>query len=164
MADKKRLRDKQIVIRLLDEEYEMLRAKCDELGLSYSDYFRQLILFGSVQQSSKKDNKEEHRKFMYEINHIGGNINQIAHRVNKNRFETKDDYDELMMEISHLYHAYSKAVRGDIDTFNSELERVNDSLSFISDKKNVSNADIDYVKRIIRELKARFNDFMKVGH
>ena len=27
-----------------------------------------------------------------------------------------------------------------------------------------NNADIDYVKRIIRELRARFNDFMKVGH
>ena len=29
MAEKKRLRDKQIVIRLLDEEYEILKAKCD---------------------------------------------------------------------------------------------------------------------------------------
>ena len=164
MAEKKRLRDKQIKVFLLDEEYEILRAKCDGLGLSYSDYFRQLILFGSVKQSSKKDTKEDHRKFMYEINHIGGNINQIAHRVNKNRIETKDDYDELMMEISHLYHAYSKAVKGDIDTFNCEIETINDSIKSISEKKEISNKDIDYIKRIIRELKARFNEFMKVGH
>ena len=121
MAEKKRLRDKQIVIRLLDEEYEILKVKCDELGISYSDYFRQLILFGSVKQSTKKDSKEEHKKFMYEINHIGGNINQIAHRVNSNRIESKKDYEDLMMEMSHLYHSYSKAVKGDIDTFTSNV-------------------------------------------
>ena len=164
MGEKKRLRNKKINVFLLDEEYEMLRAKCDEFGISYSEYFRQLILFGSIKQSSKKDNVEEHKKFMYEINHIGGNINQIAHRVNKNRIEAIEDYEELMMEISHLYHAYSKAVKGDIDTFNSELERINDSIDFISEKKNIPDSDLDYIKRIIKELKARFNEFMKVGH
>ena len=164
MAEKKRLRDKQIVVRLLDEEYEVLRAKCDELGIGFSDYFRQLILFGSIKQSSKKDNKEDQKKFMYEINHIGGNINQIAHRVNKNRIETKEDYDDLMLEMSHLYHAYSKVIEGDVDEFNSELETINNSIDSIEKKKTISNADIDYMKRILRELKVRFNEFMKVGY
>ena len=61
MAEKKRLRDKKITVFLLDEEYEILKAKCDELGLSFSDYFRQLIMFGSVKQSSKKESKEEQK-------------------------------------------------------------------------------------------------------
>ena len=163
MAEKKRLRDKQIVIRLLDEEYEILKAKCEELGISYSDYFRQLILFGSVKQSTKKDSKEEHKKFMYEINHIGGNINQIAHRVNSNRIESKKDYEDLMMEMSHLYHSYSKAVKGDIDTFNCDLECISDSIKTISEKKQINDKDIDFIKRTIRELKIKFNEFMKVG-
>ncbi len=163
MAEKKRLRDKKITVFLLDEEYEILKAKCDELGLSYSDYFRQLIMFGSVKQSSKKESKEEQKKFMFEINHIGGNINQIAHRVNSNRVEAKQDYEDLMMEMSRLFHAYSKAVKGDIDTFNSELESINESVKTISQKKDISDKDISYIRRIIRELKIKFNEFMKVG-
>jgi len=163
MAEKKRLRDKQIKVFLLDEEYEILKAKCDELGLSYSEYFRQLIMFGSVKQSSKKNNKEDLKKFMYEINHIGGNINQIAHRVNSNRVETKSDYEELMMEMSHLFHAYSKAVKGDIDTFNSDLESIDESIKAISLKKEITNKDISYIRKIIRELRIKFNEFMKVG-
>lgn len=164
MAEKKRLRDKQIVIRLLDEEYEMLRAKCDEFGMSYSDYFRQLILFGSVKHSSKKDSKEDHKKFMYEINHIGGNINQIAHRVNSNRQECKADYDELMIEINHLYHAYSKAIKGDIDSFNEELERMNCALESILEKKNISENDILQIRKSIKDMNEKFNNFMKVGY
>ena len=163
MAKKKRLRDKQIKVFLLDEEYEILKAKCDELGLSISDYFRQLIMFGSVKQSSKRDSKEELKKFMFEINHIGGNINQIAHRVNSNRVESKQDYEELMMEMSHLFHAYSKAIKGDIDTFNCELESISESVKAISQKKDISEKDISYIRRIIRELKIKFNEFMKVG-
>ena len=163
MAKKKRLRDKQIKVFLLDEEYEILKAKCDELGLSISDYFRQLIMFGSVKQSSKRDSKEELKKFMFEINHIGGNINQIAHRVNSNRVESKQDYEELMMEMSHLFHAYSKAIKGDIDTFNCELESISESVKVISQKKDISEKDISYIRRIIRELKIKFNEFMKVG-
>ena len=163
MAEKKRLRDKKITVFLLDEEYEILKAKCDELGLSFSDYFRQLIMFGSVKQISKKESKEEQKKFMYEINHIGGNINQIAHRVNSNRVEAKQDYEELMMEMSHLFYAYSKVVKGDVDTFNCELECISESVKTISQKKDVSDKDISYIRRIIRELKIKFNEFMKVG-
>ena len=163
MAEKNRLRDKQIKVFLLDEEYEILKAKCDELGVSYSDYFRQLIRFGSVKQSSKKDNKEEHKKFMYEINQIGRNINQIAHRVNANRIEKKEDYEDLMIEINHLYHAYSKVVKGEVDSFNSEIENINDSINNISEKKEIADKDIAYIRKIIKELKVRFNEFMKVG-
>ena len=163
MAEKKRLRDKQIKVFLLEEEYEMLKAKCDELGISYSDYFRQLIMFGFVKQSSKKDSKEEQKKFMYEVNHIGGNINQIAHRVNSNRIESKQDYEDLMMEMSHLFHAYSKVIKGDIDMFNAELESINESIKAISEKKEITDKDIQYVRRIIRELRIKFNEFMKVG-
>ncbi len=163
MAEKKRLRDKQIKVFLLDEEYEIMKAKCEELGISQSDYFRQLIMFGSVKQSSKKDSKEEQKKFMYELNHIGGNINQIAHRVNSNRIESRKDYEDLMMEISHLFHAYSKAVKGDIDTFNSDLDSINESVKAISERKEITDKDIQYVRRIIRELRIKFNEFMKVG-
>lgn len=162
MAEKNRLRDKQIKVFLLDDEYELLRAKCDELGLNYSEYFRQLIRFGSVKQSSKKDSKEEIKKFRFEINGIGRNINQIAHRVNANRFESKQDYENLMYEISHLYHAYSKVVKGEVDSFNCELEDINQTLKNISEKKNISDKDILYMRKIIKELRTRFNEFMKV--
>ena len=163
MAEKKRLRDKQIKVFLLEEEYEILKAKCEELGISYSDYFRQLIMFGSVKQSSKKDSKEEQKKFMYEVNRIGGNINQIAHRVNSNRIESKKDYEDLMMEMSHLFHAYSKAIKGDLDTFNMDLDSISEFIKAISEKKEVTDKDIQYIKRIIRELRIKFNEFMKVG-
>ncbi|MBP3197612.1 MAG: MobC family plasmid mobilization relaxosome protein [Butyrivibrio sp.] len=163
MAEKKRLRDKKLTIFLLEEELEILKAKCDEFGISYSDYFRQLITFGSVKQSSKKDSKEEQKKFMYEVNRIGGNINQIAHRVNSNRIESKKDYEDLMMEMSHLFHSYSKAVKGDIDTFNMDLDSISESIKAISEKKEVTDKDIQYIKRIIRELRIKFNEFMKVG-
>ena len=163
MAEKKRLRDKKLTIFLLEEELEILKAKCDEFGISYSDYFRQLITFGSVKQSSKKDSKEEQKKFMYEVNRIGGNINQIAHRVNSNRIESKKDYEDLMMEMSHLFHSYSKAVKGDIDTFNMDLDSISESIKAISENKEVTDKDIQYIKRIIRELRIKFNEFMKVG-
>lgn len=162
MAEKKRLRDKQIKVFLLDEEYETLKEKCSNLNISYSDYFRQLIAFGYIKPSSRKDSIEDHKKFLYEMNHIGGNINQIARKVNSQRVETKADYENLMREINQLYHAYSKAVKGEIETFNEELDNIYEALKTISNKNKRTDADITDAKKMLAEMKIKFNEFMKV--
>lgn len=150
---KGRARMKNLHVFLLPEEYEMLRAKCDELGLSFSDYVRQIILFGDVQTRFIRDSKEAHNQFMYEINHIGGNINQIAHNTNINRSVTPAEFEELQRNLCKLYHAYAVVVKGKLDDMYMLLDRIDENLDSIAAKDITRKKDIMILRNKVKEIK-----------
>ncbi len=70
-------KDKRVTIRFTDDEYNQLKEKADELGISLSTYIRKKTLGNRERISTKCD-----KKLLYEINRIGNNLNQIAKHCN----------------------------------------------------------------------------------
>ena len=75
----KRIRNRQILLRVSDTEYEMIKHQmelCNETNMNR--YIRRMAIDGCV----FKVNHTPIDNMNYELNKIGANINQIAYKVN----------------------------------------------------------------------------------
>lgn len=111
MGNINRKRNRKLNIFLLDEEWELLNAKADELEMSKSEYIRNIILFGTAYKRSIFS-KEETKEFIYEINRIGNNLNQIAYRANANKTIDEIDFQNLYDNYVELLGQFDYFVRG----------------------------------------------------
>lgn len=111
MGNINRKRNRKLNIFLLDEEWELLNAKADELEMSKSEYIRNIILFGTAYKRSIFS-KEETKEFIYEINRIGNNLNQIAYRANTNKTIDEIDFQNLYDNYVELLGQFDYFVRG----------------------------------------------------
>jgi len=73
--------DKRITIRIPNELYEKLKQQTDETGYTLSEIIRIKLQGNRGEIKNKKLTKE----FVYELNRIGNNINQIAKHCNTNK-------------------------------------------------------------------------------
>jgi len=73
-----RVRNNRIDIMLSDEEYAKLKSDVEKAQISQSDYIRRLILNKRLRE--KPDDR--FYNVMFQLTHIGNNLNQIAHKAN----------------------------------------------------------------------------------
>lgn len=105
---KKRFRSKQLLIRLFDEEMNILKAKSESQGISMSDYVREVILYGEVKTTKQNILSDENfSKLLYELNRIGNNINQIAYNSNLKKSTGREEIMELSEKYDSLLQLYS---------------------------------------------------------
>lgn len=77
--DKKRKRDRAVLLRLSDEEFLFLYKKMREAGIKNREaYLRKMALDGYI---IRKDYSEL-RALINELNHIGNNLNQMTKVAN----------------------------------------------------------------------------------
>jgi len=76
-------KDKRVTIRLNKEEYNKIKKEAINFDTTISNYIRLKIL--SSGNRGKIQNKKLTREFIYELNRIGNNINQIAKHCNTNK-------------------------------------------------------------------------------
>lgn len=100
-----RSRDIKWGLWLNDTELETLNAKSQELGMSKSEYIRNIIMFGSTREITNFS-KEDTRKIIYELNRIGNNINQIAYRVNSSKEVNDQDIVQIQDEMGKIIDLY----------------------------------------------------------
>lgn len=101
MAEKdrnSRPRDKEIRIKVNDEELKYAKEKAAYCNLDMSKFIRRLIKDGVIIKYETMDIKN----LLYELNKIGTNINQIAKKIN----EIGNDYDK--QDINNLKEEYEK--------------------------------------------------------
>lgn len=112
MAEENRFRKKCLRVKLSDDEYNTIWQKSLASNLTVSDAIRSLIVFGCI-KPDKLDAKSQAlvdklnqliEKTIYEINHIGNNVNQIAYNTNR-IYNT--ELVELEMTKDNLICAYS---------------------------------------------------------
>lgn len=87
---------RKITVRLTDQEYQEIKEKAKNSDIS--KYIRGTIL------DHPYENPElikEVQTLTYEMNRIGNNINQIAHRHNANLYHA-DDIQELKQMLSQI--------------------------------------------------------------
>lgn len=91
----------KITVRFTKKEYETLRKEAGRRHMDMSKYIRATV---TKEPYENKELVEECRNLNYEINRIGNNINQIAHRHNENLYHP-DDIMELKELMEHLWDA-----------------------------------------------------------
>ena len=72
---------KQVNFRLSPSEYLHVKEQADKLGVSVSTYCQ--VLSVKTKIKAPKIAVEDSRKIAYELSKIGGNVNQIAKKVNQ---------------------------------------------------------------------------------
>jgi predicted DNA-binding protein len=93
--------DKRITIRIPNELYEKLKQQSDETGYTLSEIIRMKLQKGN---RGEIPNKKLTKEFVYELNRIGNNINQIAKHCN-----TKKAIDRLaVLELAKIKELLEK--------------------------------------------------------
>lgn len=108
MAEKDRVRCKEIRAKVTEDELKIARDKAMYLGMNMSQFIRKIILDDNIKKIPVKDIisiSEIINEYKYEINRIGNNINQIVKVIHENN----DLYAESQIkEINSLLLSASK--------------------------------------------------------
>lgn len=102
MAEKDRVRKKQLHLFLLEEEHKILCDKAKYAGLNVSQFIRKIALEDNVKKLPVDEIKEASKAindYRLEMNRIGNNINQLVKIIHENN----DLYfEEQMREAVNL--------------------------------------------------------------
>ena len=102
-----RTRPLQLLVMVNEQERARLDELCKQTGLCYSALIRNLIMGVEIKERPKVDFLE----FRQAVDHIGININQIAHWANANGGITPEQYDEakkLLKDVKLIVKGMSK--------------------------------------------------------
>jgi hypothetical protein len=88
-----RKRQKQIVIRLTEQEFSQLKKKVRESGLSQQTFLIKAF------SDKKLVNPIILNRLISEISHIGNNLNQIAKRCNSGRTDVLSEVIKIKKEL-----------------------------------------------------------------
>lgn len=113
MKKENRYRDQPILIRVTKEEKEQIIENMHNAGLStLTNYVRKMALTGRVIKidfSTLKESLVETGQYVYELNKIGNNINQIAHKLNQTDIVEKEDVAFLISEFAKIQQNYTNS-------------------------------------------------------
>lgn len=95
-----RLRNKQLKIRVTEYEFQMIQERMKQSGsASLREFLVEVATNGFLINVDYSDIKS----LAFEINKIGTNINQIAHRVNSNDAASKRDIKEVQDKVEQIW-------------------------------------------------------------
>ena len=116
MTDKREKKEKKNRVRkipfqlyLTEEEKTLLDQKVTELGISRSDFIRDIIVNGEIRGKRFAMDKVDAKKLLAEVGKIGSNINQIAYNTNVKSYT---NYTEIQ-EVKKLFFRLLK-ILGDL--------------------------------------------------
>lgn len=105
MAESNRLRDEKITVRVTNFELDIIMQNYKESKLkTFQEFAIKILCDGYIVNI---DTSELHN-YAYEINKIGVNLNQIAHKINQINSEAPDiyllkqDVDECLLLMKEL--------------------------------------------------------------
>lgn len=109
MSEEHRMRKRKVYLRLFEEEFQILEDQCERFSMSKSEFLRNCILYGGV-YSPERMEPEDLKNFLYELNRIGNNINQIAYNANSKKSTDREDMIALtnaFKEFQNLYKEFA---------------------------------------------------------
>jgi len=111
------LRDKRVEIRVCQQEYEKLEKHALEAGyLNVAQYLRESGLTRK-QITSPSTKQKEKNQWLYEINRIGNNINQIARQLNQGH----EPDEEMLMVLLQIQDMAQDALKEALKLENEDV-------------------------------------------
>lgn len=99
-------RNKQVIIRLTDKEYETLHTKADTAGISMNLFIRRLIDGCKIRPRPPDSYKELAR----EIAAVGNNLNQITHLANSTGYISPEQIQRVTALMSQIWQLVQERV------------------------------------------------------
>lgn len=110
-----RYRDKPILVMVTSQEKKQIIANMRKSGLrTMTNYIRMMALNGRVIQidfTTLKESLAETGQYVYELNKIGNNLNQIAHKLNQTDIVETEDVQFLVSEFAKMQKNYERSQR-----------------------------------------------------
>ena len=103
--EKFRLRSNQLNIRITDYEKEVIMAQYNKSG---KNSLREYVVEAAMNSYVIHVDYKEIKEVAYEMNKIGTNINQIAHKVNSADRVLKEDLQELQEDVDLIWRMIRK--------------------------------------------------------
>lgn len=112
------LRDKRVEIRVCQQEYEKLEKHALEAGyLNVAQYLRESGL-SQKQITSPSTKQKEKNQWLYEINRIGNNVNQIARYLNQGKVPD----EEMLMVLLQIQDIAQDTLKEALKSGNEDIE------------------------------------------
>jgi len=112
------LRDKRVEIRVCQQEYEKLEKHALEAGyLNVAQYLRESGL-SQKQITSPSTKQKEKNQWLYEINRIGNNVNQIARHLNQGKVPD----EEMLMVLLQIQDIAQDTLKEALKSGNEDIE------------------------------------------
>lgn len=117
MAEKDRIRTKDLRVKLSEDEYAAIWLKANEADITISDAIRYLIVYGKIyvrgldEESQQKldDFNELLSKIRNVVLNIGNNINQITYNTYPKYMATEEDLKQVYAETCLAEEAFWQA-------------------------------------------------------
>ncbi|MBX9676305.1 MAG: MobC family plasmid mobilization relaxosome protein [Methylotenera sp.] len=111
------LRDKRVEIRVCQQEYEKLEKYALEAGyLNVAQYLRESGLTRK-QITSPSTKQKEKNQWLYEINRIGNNVNQIARHLNQGKVPD----EEILMVLLQIQDIAQDTLKEALKSKNEDI-------------------------------------------
>lgn len=94
------LRDKQLNIRVTQYEYELIKERMKKSG---SASLREFVVDAATNGFLINVDYSDIKALSYEINRIGNNVNQIAHRINSEGVIYKTEIEEVQENVDMIW-------------------------------------------------------------
>lgn len=105
--DQNRRREVQINFRVTSTEKLMIKERIAKSGChDDGDYLRRMALDGYIFSLDNSDLKQ----LVFEVNKIGTNINQIAHKVNTINEVYQTDIDEVKEQMEQIWRLLRRSI------------------------------------------------------
>lgn len=102
-----RRRNLQINFRVTLAERQMIKDRIMKSGCSEEgEYLRRMAIDGYIFHLDNSDLKQ----LIYEVNKIGVNINQIAHKINKENVVYQTDMDEIKEQMDKVWRLLRQSI------------------------------------------------------
>ncbi len=99
-SEQYRLRDKQLNIRVTEYEYALIKQRMKESG---SSSLREFVVDAATNGFLINVDYSDIKELAYEVNRIGNNINQIAHRINSEGIIYKKEIEEVQQYVDMIW-------------------------------------------------------------
>lgn len=100
MKDAFRVRDRQLKIWVTDYEYQLIRERMKASG---SATLREFLVDVAANGFLINVDYSDIKALAYEINRIGNNINQIAHKINSEGMVYKKQIEDVQEDVNMIW-------------------------------------------------------------
>lgn len=95
-----RLRDRQLNIRVTEYEYRLIQERMKASG---SATLREYLVSAAINGYLINVDYSDIKDLAYEINRIGNNINQIAHKINSEGLVYKKQIEDVQEDVNMIW-------------------------------------------------------------
>ena len=103
---------KHIALRVDQQTYDTIANNADYMGISVSEYIRQMLAKGKVVMKEYAIlNPDTLNRVLFHLGHVGGNLNQIAYHLNSGGALTKETLQDIDKATSDIFDIKKEIIK-----------------------------------------------------